>query len=130
MLDVRVLGELELQRDDDPVALPAGRPARSLLALLALERREHARSHLAARLWPDVHRYLVATRERVGLSEAVRTDAADFDRLVAADRLEEAVALWRGELLAGLDDEWVLVARDAWREKAAEALAALARRAE
>jgi len=154
MLDVRVLGELELQRDDDPVALPAGRPARSLLALLALERREHARSHLAARLWPDVldasartslrgalaalrkalgpdaDRYLVATRERVGLSEAVRTDAADFDRLVAADRLEEAVALWRGELLAGLDDEWVLVARDAWREKAAEALAALAHRAE
>ena len=154
MLDVRVLGELELQRDDDPVALPAGRPARSLLALLALERREHARSQVAARLWPDVldasartslrgalaalrkalgpdaDRYLVATRERVGLSEAVRTDAADFDRLVAADRLEEAVALWRGELLSGLDDEWVLVARDAWRDKAAEALAALAQRAE
>ena len=106
MLEVRVLGELELQRDDDPVALPAGRPARSLLALLALERREHARSQVAARLWPDVldasartslrgalaalrkalgpdaDRYLVATRERVGLSEAVRTDAAEFDRLV------------------------------------------------
>ena len=154
MLEVRVLGELELQRDDDPVALPAGRPARSLLALLALERREHARSQVAARLWPDVldasartslrgalaalrkalgpdaDRYLVATRERVGLSEAVRTDAAEFDRLVAADRLEEAVALWRGELLSGLDDEWVLVARDAWRDKAAEALAALAQRAE
>jgi len=154
MLRVRVLGELELQLEGVPVELPASRPARSLLALLALEHRPHARSQLAGRLWPDVldesartslrsalaavrralgpdaDRYLVATRERAGLSDDVTTDAAEFERLLAADRLDDAIALWRGELLSGLDDDWVLIARDEWRDKAVGVLAALAARAE
>src|SRR6187200_1884666 len=106
MLHVRVLGELELQLDGVPVEPPASRRARSLLALLALEHRPHARSQLAARFWPDVldesartslrsalaalrralgpdaERYLVATRERAGLSDDVTTDAAEFERLL------------------------------------------------
>jgi class 3 adenylate cyclase/tetratricopeptide (TPR) repeat protein len=154
MLEVRVLGELELRRDGEPVEPPPSRRARSLLGLLALDRRPHARAELASRFWPDVldesartslrsaltalrravgpdaDRYLVATRERAGLSDDVTVDAAAFVRLVAADRLEEAMSLWRGDLLAGLDDDWVLVARDEWRAKALEVLGALAARDE
>src|SRR6188472_2040516 len=118
MLHVGVIGELELQRDGAPVAPPASRRARSLLGLLAVDRRPHARTDLAARFWPDVldesartslrsaltavrravgpdaERYLVATRERAGLSDDVTTDAAEFERLFAADRLDDAIALW------------------------------------
>ena len=95
----------------------------------------HSRSELAARFWPDVldesartslrsalsavrrslgpdaDRYLVANRERVGLADDVWTDAAEFERLVAAGRLEEAIELCRGDLLSGLDDDWVLESR-------------------
>src|SRR6188472_417809 len=122
MLHVGVIGELELQRDGAPVAPPASRRARSLLGLLAVDRRPHARTDLAARFWPDVldesartslrsaltavrravgadaDRYLVATRERVGLTDEVTTDAAAFAQLVADGRPDEAMALWRGDL--------------------------------
>ena len=154
MLSVRVLGELALDLDGIPIDPPAGRRARSLLGLLALDHRLHARSELAARFWPDVldesartslrsalaalrralepdaARYLVATRERVGLGEDVWTDSAAFEQLAAAGRLREAIELYRGDLLSGLDDDWVLSARDEWRERAAEALAGLAAEAE
>jgi class 3 adenylate cyclase len=154
MLHVRVLGELELRLEGVPLEPPTSRRARSLLALLALEHRPHARAQLAARFWPDVldesartslrgalaavrralgaeaDRYLVATRERAALSDDVTTDAAEFERLLAADRLDDAIALWRGDLLFGLHDDWVLVARDEWRDKAVGVLAALAARAE
>src|SRR4051795_9688589 len=133
MVRVRVLGELALEVDGNDVELPASRRARALLGLLTVERRLHPRSQLAARFWPDVldesartslrsalaglrrslgaeaDRYLVANRERAGLTDDVETDVAEFERLLAADRLEEALALCRGDLLSGLDDDWVLV---------------------
>ena len=154
MLRVGVLGELELELDGAPLEPPTSRRARSLLGLLALDRRPHARHDLAARFWPDVldesartslraalaalrrslgpdaERYLVATRERVGLSEQVAVDAEEFERHVAAGEPERALALARGDLMAGLDDDWVLVARDEWREKVAGVLTTLAASAE
>jgi class 3 adenylate cyclase/DNA-binding SARP family transcriptional activator/tetratricopeptide (TPR) repeat protein len=154
MLWVGVLGELELGLDGVPVDPPASRRARSLLGLLALEPQQHPRSRLAAQFWPDVldesartslraalaairrslgrdaDEYLIATRERVGLSDGVKVDAAEFEQLVTAGRLEAAIALWRGDLLTGLDDDWVLVARDEWREKACRVFARLAEAAE
>ena len=156
MLRVRVLGELALELDGKPLEPPASRRARSLLGLLALDRRMHARSELAARFWPDVldesartslrsalaalrrslgedaDRYLIATRERVGLAgdPDVWTDAAEFERLLGEGRLPEALELWRGDLLMGLDDDWVLEARDDWRERAAGAHGRLAAQAE
>jgi class 3 adenylate cyclase len=153
MLTVRVLGELALELDGVPFDLPARR-ARSLVGLLALDRRLHARSDLAARFWPDVldesartslrsalaslrrplgpdgDRYLVATREHVGLRGDIWTDAEAFTELVAADRLQEATELYRGDLLAGLDDDWIAGPRDEWRERAADVLARLAATAE
>lgn len=154
MLSVRVLGELALELDENPVDPPASRRARSLLGLLALDHHLHARSELAARFWPDVldesartslrsalsalrrslgpaaERYLVATRERVGLTDDVWTDAAAFEQLAAAGRLQDAIELYRGNLLAGLDDDWVFAARDEWRERAAGVLTSLAAEAE
>jgi class 3 adenylate cyclase/tetratricopeptide (TPR) repeat protein len=147
---VGVLGELELELDGERLQPPASRRACSLLGLLALERRMHARSELAARFWPDVldesartslrgalaaarkalgpaaERYLETTRERAGLSDEVSTDAEQFERLAREDRFEEAMELWRGDLLSGLSDDWVLIARDQWRERAIAGLVSVA----
>ena len=154
MFWVRVLGELELELDGALLELPTSRRARSVLGLLALDRRLHPRSELAARFWPDVldasartslrsalaavrralgpaaDAYLFATRDRAGLAPGVRTDAQEFEALVAGGRFVEAMDLWRGELLSGLDDDWVLVARDEWRDRGIAALAHLVSAAE
>ncbi len=156
MLRMRLLGELSIEIDGEPVGPPASRRARALLALLALERGMHARSRLAARFWPDVldesartslrsalsalrralgpggDRYLIAGRDEVGLAddELVWTDVAEFDRCVREDRPEDALELCRGELLAGLDDDWAYERRDEHRERVADVLAQLATRAE
>jgi DNA-binding SARP family transcriptional activator/tetratricopeptide (TPR) repeat protein len=156
MLRVRLLGDLTLEVDGSRVELPTSRRARSLLGWLALDRRMHARSVLAARFWPDVldesartslrsalsalrralgpdsERYLIANRDEVGLADerAVWTDVAEFDRRVADGRLEEALELCRGELLGGLDDDWVHGRRDEHRDRVASVLGRLAARAE
>src|SRR4051794_9461992 len=104
MLRVRLLGELAVEVDGSPVEPPASRRARSLLAWLAIDRRMHSRSALAARFWPDVldesartslrsalaalrralgpesERYLISSRDDVGLAgdELVWTDVAAF----------------------------------------------------
>src|SRR5436305_14466894 len=107
MLRVRLLGDLEVELDGVLVEPPASRRARSLLGLLAIERRLHTRPQLAARFWPDVldesartslrsalaalrralgpepDRYLIATRERAGLTDEVCTDLRAFEHLPA-----------------------------------------------
>ena len=51
---------------------------------------------------------IVATRDQVGLDPAlVRADLWEFRRHVAAGELEAAVEGLTGELLAGLDADWV-----------------------
>src|SRR4051812_8750923 len=156
MVRVRVLGELALEVDGTDVELPASRRARSLLGLLATERRAHSRSQLAACFWPDVldesartslrsalsalrkafgpeaDRCLVADRDSVALGarDLVATDLADFEALLRDGRVDEALALSRGELLEGLDDDWVHERRDEHRERVAQALAGVAAQAE
>src|SRR3954454_12780787 len=99
MLRVRLLGGLALESLD----VPASRPARELLAFLALHPGAHARFELAQRFWPDVPEasaraslrttlhelrralgdaasHLAVDRERVGLVD-VSTDLANFDTL-------------------------------------------------
>jgi DNA-binding SARP family transcriptional activator/class 3 adenylate cyclase len=156
MLRVKLLGELTLEVDGKQLELPASRRARSLLALLALERRTHPRGQLAARFWPDVldesartslrsalsalrralgadaDRYLLATRDAVALAgpDEVWTDAGEFERLVAGRRLEDALELSQGELLEDLDDEWVYERRDEHRARVAALLERMAGAAE
>jgi len=156
MLRVRLLGELAIELDGTVVEPPSSRRARGLLAWLALDRKMHSRSALAARFWPDVldesartslrsalsalrkalgpgsERYLIAGREEVGLARGslVWTDIGEFEQCIADGRLEEALALAHGELLTGLDDDWVYERRDEHRDRVADLLAQLAACAE
>jgi DNA-binding SARP family transcriptional activator len=148
MLRIRVLGELQLELDGERVEPPRRGPARNLLAWLALHPGPHPRSSVAGRLWPNVLDAsaraslrtslsalratigsvpLAAGRTHLGLVDGqVWVDAHEFDRLRAVGRAEDALMLCRGELLAGLDDDWVLVARDEHRDAQGQLLAALA----
>jgi DNA-binding SARP family transcriptional activator len=148
-LRVRVLGGLELELGEEALPPPVGRPARSLLAWLALHPGEHPRAAVAAALWPDVldssaraslrtalsavrralgpaDDALRTDRERIGLREDVLVDLHQFDRLLDTGEPEAALALAGGELLPELDDDWVLRARDRHRDRCSMALAALA----
>lgn len=64
-------------------------------------------------------------------SASAITDVGEFTRLLneavtdddtANDKLAQAAAIYRGELLAGMYDEWVVTARNALREELFEAL--------
>jgi DNA-binding SARP family transcriptional activator len=152
MLRVKLLGELTLDVDGKDVELPASRRARSLLGLLALERRTHPRGQLAARFWPDVleesartslrsalsalrralgtdaDRYLLAGRDAVALAgpDEVWTDVGEFEALVAEGRFEDALELSRGDLLEDLDDDWLYERRDEHRVRLAALLERMA----
>jgi DNA-binding SARP family transcriptional activator len=152
MLRVRLLGELAVEADGREVVLTGSWRARSLLAWLALHPGAHLRGELAARFWPDVldtsaraslrnalwalrrelgpaSGALLATRERVGLQGAW-TDVGEFERLANADSLQDAVALWSGDPLAGLDDDWAYEARDELNRRLSGVLERLACAAE
>ncbi len=156
MLRIRLLGEMTLEVDGRSLELPASRRARSLLGVLALERRSHPRGQLAARFWPDVldesartslrsalsalrrplgadaDRYLLTTRDAVALAgpDQVWTDVGEFDRLLAEGRLEDALELSRGDLLEDLDDDWVYERRDEHRARVVALLERMAAAAE
>jgi DNA-binding SARP family transcriptional activator len=156
MLRICVLGELSVESSGRQVEPGGSWRARSLLAWFALNPGAHPRGDVASRFWPDVldssaraslrnalwalrralgdgaDAALIATRERVGLAGPpnVWVDATAFREHVAAGELEEALALSRGEVLAGLDEEWVYEYRDLHRQALSELLERLAARAE
>jgi DNA-binding SARP family transcriptional activator len=155
MLRIRLLGELAVETSKGPVELGGSWRARSLLAWLAVNPGSHQRADVAARFWPEVldssaraslrnaiwairrslgaeaGEALLATRERVGLdSPRLWVDATAFRDLIEHERLDEALELCRGELLAGLDDEWVYEFRDAHRDLLSELLERIAAQAE
>ncbi len=135
-------------------ALPFER-RHQLVVLLALEHGWVTRARIAALLWPEQPRKLAYTNLRKTLfrlqalpwaqaiksqSAALRfdamTDVAAFESALAAGRLDEALALVRGELLAGFDDgsseawtQWLRYERErlrvTWRAAALERAATL-----
>lgn len=153
MLRVRLLGGLEVDAGLAGARVPAGRPARLVLGWLAAFPGEHARAEVAARLWPDVLDssaraslrtalselraalgpaavHLVATRAAVALrGQGLWVDLRAFSELLAGGRREEALALCRGEVLEGLDEEWVLELRSKHAAERADAAGALVREA-
>ena len=153
MLRVRLFGGLALESDGTALPPPASRRARELLGWLALHPGRHARAAVAARLWPDVldasaraslrttlHELrralgpeascLVAGRDALALEHVV-VDARELDALLDGGDAEPALALYDGgELLAGLEEEWVLVARDDLRDRLGARLGRLADEAE
>src|ERR1700712_5481107 len=154
MLRVRLFGAFALESEGVALPMPERRRAVSLLGWLALHPGTHPRSEVAARFWPDVldssarkslrtelvavrralgpagDGALVATRDLVGVGGegggAVSVDAREFERLVREGRLGAAADLCGGELLPGLDDEWVYAARDTHSRRLDEVLERLA----
>jgi predicted ATPase len=142
LLSARLLGGFELRWRDQPIrALGSGR-LRSLLAYFLLHPgTSHRRAALASLLWPDSDEAQARTNLRKRLLELRRAipffadllheegdvlvwaehpgvwvDAVEFGRLAKTARtasdLEQAVELYRGELLPGCLDEWVLRERE------------------
>ncbi|HEU4742359.1 MAG TPA: BTAD domain-containing putative transcriptional regulator [Meiothermus sp.] len=120
-LELRLLGPPELSLDGQKLALPT-RKLLGLLAYLALEG-PTPRSKLADLFWSETEeesargnlrrelnrlrhtplaRGLEAERDLLRLGE-VHTDVAGFRACLAAGRLKEALAHYRGELLEGLE---------------------------
>ena len=136
MLRVRLLGALEVELDGAVIDTPPSQRPWAVFAYLALAPRPVSRAELAVRFWPDVldrsaraslrsalwalrrqlGDALVVDRERAGLQAGVWIDAREFER-VAEDSPEQAIALCRGALLEGMEDEWALAARDRHRER-------------
>jgi DNA-binding SARP family transcriptional activator len=152
VLRIRLLGRMAVECDGVELAAPSARRAWSLLAYLALSPGPQSRGDLAAHFWPDVldssaraslrsavwslrralgppaEPYLIVDRNCVGLAPGPElwVDAHAFDTLLQAGREREAVELCTGELLAGFEEEWALMARAAHRERLLEVLERLA----
>ncbi len=150
---MRLLGPPRIERDGKPVSVDT-RKAIALLAYLAMERRPVGREEIAALLWPEAEHgrgraalrrtlsALTTALDGCGLviegdslavdTTSVSIDVDGFRRLVEAadvDSLREAVALHRGEFLAGFGlrdsvdfDEWQIVATEDVRRLLAGAL--------
>ncbi len=152
VLKVSLLGRMTVERDGVEVPPPASRRAWSLLAYLALHPGPQPRGELAARFWPDVldasaraslrsaiwslrrslepdaADLLSADRDDVGLRDEgwLSVDALEFDSLIEQGRDGDAVALYAGELLSGFEEEWIVSARESFREQLLKCLERLA----
>jgi len=132
-LAIRLLGEIRLQRDGAPIALPASKRTRALLGFLVATATPHSRQTLCDLLWegPDDPRAalrwsltklrplvneggverLNADRERIGFTPGgAQIDVRRLEGLLAGDlaaaplaELEVAAGLLQGEFLDGLD---------------------------
>ncbi len=153
MLKVALLGQYDLRLEEQPVEL-ASRPAQALLAYLLLNRTvRHQRARLAGLLWPDYlessarqslrnalwqlrqaigEEYLLAdkaslafnTRAPHTLDVAILEDETAVNDL---DALIHTVSVYKGELLPGFYEDWVLLERErlqALYERRAQALLA------
>ncbi len=153
MLEIRVIGELQVRIAGQRAELPASRRARSLFGWLAAHPGRHPRSRLAGLFWPDVldasaraslrsaiwalrstvgpdlGSYLAADRDTVALAgDDLRVDLREVRRLIARGEPEAALALCNGELLQELDDDWVIEARAEFDREIAAALSGLIER--
>ena len=140
MLEVRLLGAVELSFGGVPIRFNAPPRALALMAYLVVHRRPLARDAVAFTLWPDAledeaqanlrrHLYaltkalpapdgepwLSADKKSIAWNSRApsRVDVVDFERLVACeDSLDEAVQLYRGPFLAGVDEDWLAPERE------------------
>ena len=153
-LQIRILGGLDLRDDHGRNLTPPRKKLRALVALLAAAPAAGwSREQLTALLWGDrdeehargsLRQALVELRRTLGGSilladremaafdaAAVRVDAVEFGRLVAAGEWEQAAACYRGELLDGvaLPDggfaDWLLVERTRLHDLAVSVMARL-----
>jgi DNA-binding SARP family transcriptional activator len=151
-LTVHLFGAAWLAVDGAPWPFSAPPACLTLLAYLALRRQPVRRASVAAALWPDetdaearanlrrhVHRLkraLPSTEtaewivDHAGClawnHDAAVVDVASFLAVVADQTdVAEAVELYRGDLLEGYEDEWLVVERERLRALYLEALRGL-----
>lgn len=153
-LEIALFGSPAFRYRGRTLRLALPRNALRLLAHLLLEREVKSRERIAFALWPDDdeagaranlrrHLHLVqralptppapapwiladTTSLSWNASAPVRFDVAAFeDACGAGGDPEAAVALYRGELLAGWDDEWLQSRRERTRTLVTNALGAL-----
>jgi predicted ATPase/DNA-binding SARP family transcriptional activator/tetratricopeptide (TPR) repeat protein len=154
-LALRLFGPIEVSTRGKPLPRLRRRKGFWMLALLALRSpQEVSRSWLAGMLWPDspepkalcslrallvelrqalgpeTHRLRSPTKHTLQLPlEGVEVDVHAFDAALAVGDetgLREAVALYRGTLLEGCTEEWVLQERRPREQAYLQALATLA----
>ena len=156
MLRILLLGELSVEVDGRRLDPIASRRARSLLAWLAYHPGMHPRSRVAGVFWPEVldssgraslvddagdasqgagrgRRSLPDRGARAGRHRRRReifVDVREVGRLAATDRLEEALSAVPRRASLDLDDDWVLDARRAQRERVGGLLERLGEEAE
>ncbi len=159
MLEIRLLGAPEFSLSGEPYRFAAPPRTLPLLAWLLVHRRAPlSRDALAFQFWPDLaeeeargdlrrHLYyltkalppaagepwIVADKKTVAWNAHIKAavDLADFERLAADDgSLEEAVKLYRGPFLEGIEDEWIEPERERFKGLAERALATLVARYE
>jgi TolB-like protein len=162
--ELTLFGSFGVRAPNEAAITLLGQKERALLAFLALSPgTTHARDKLATLLWSDrgdpqardslKHALsnlrqclqsadspaIIADRQSVRLDPAaVSTDVGAFERLLSAgtpDSIEQAMALYRGDLLDGISirddafEHWLLVERQRLRGLLEEALATLMARA-
>jgi DNA-binding SARP family transcriptional activator len=136
-LSLRLFGSLEITVYGQPMPRQERRAGERLLALLALRRdRATPRKALAGLLWPDsdedraqfyLRRTLSELRKALGEAsvaliapdrrslsldpDLLECDVRRFDSALTARDWATAVGLYRGPLLEGWDDEWLLLER-------------------
>jgi predicted ATPase/DNA-binding SARP family transcriptional activator len=141
MLVVRLLGQFNVQLNDQPIEIPS-RPAQTLFAYLTLHPgTAFRREMLAGLIWPDANESNARSnlrhalwRIRKAVGEPVGQDYFLADDLTvtfnpepgcwidavllgektgpASSTLEERVAAYHGELLPGFYDDWITVERE------------------
>ena len=148
-VEIRLLGVPQIRIEERTVTEWRSRKALALFGYLVMNPARQLRSQLATLFWGDSAETTARTNLRINLShlnqllpgclnitrETVefaptvpcRVDTLEFAQLLAGDdaqTLEAAIALWRGELLAGLEEidargfwEWLSLERSLWREK-------------
>ncbi|MFI5894062.1 ATP-binding protein [Actinoplanes sp. NPDC051513] len=144
MLRLRLLGALTVEADGRPLTMPSSERARALIGWLALHPGCHPRSTVAARLWPEVPEASARASLRTSVWN-IRQAWGPAADVIVASRLEigipagqiwvdvldpTATAAGNGDLLPGVGDEWADEAREAYRERRGQDLAAMAAEAE
>jgi DNA-binding SARP family transcriptional activator/tetratricopeptide (TPR) repeat protein len=132
VLRARLLGALEVELDGTAIDSPATQRPWAVFAYLALAGRRISRAELASAFWPDVldqsaraslRSALWSLRRQIGEALVVEGDHVELRDLEWVDiRDADARELCAGELLEGVEDEWVLQARERHRERVVELL--------
>ncbi len=129
MLRVRLIGRLAVDWNGVALPLPTSDRARALVGYLALHPGPQPRSEVAAALWAEVTAEAARASLRTALWSLSRAWEPHSDELLAAGRASiglapEAIRVdafdedpGDGRLLAGVDDEWAMVAREGLRRR-------------